>query len=199
MFTRVVTFTEAQDIDAGLEFTRDKVVPLFREQAGFAGATASADRANSVFGVLSLWESEADRDASESALAKIREEAQGVVGGKATVENFEELLVAVQAPPGVGSQLLIRRISMDPSRVDENLAFFEREVLPQIKANPGFQAVRNMVNRGTGDGMVGTVWADKASLEAAAQAAETRRQQAADQGVTFGEQSRREILFAELG
>jgi hypothetical protein len=35
-------------------------------------------------------------------------------------------------------------------------------------------------------------------MDAAAEAAEARRQQAAQHGVTFGEQSKREIVFAEL-
>jgi heme-degrading monooxygenase HmoA len=87
---------------------------------------------------------------------------------------------------------------MDPAKIDENVDFFKREVVPQIKASPGFRALRNMINRQTGEGMVGTVWTDNASMEAAAEAAEARRQQAAQQRVTFGEQSRREIVFADM-
>jgi hypothetical protein len=87
---------------------------------------------------------------------------------------------------------------MDPSKVDENAAFFEREVLPELKAQPGFQAARNMINRETGEGAVGTIWADAESLDAAARVADSRRERAAGQGVTFGEQTRREVLLGEL-
>jgi heme-degrading monooxygenase HmoA len=198
MFTRTVTFTGATDIDAGVRYLHDTVTPLLREQKGFRGVTASADRSGGVLGVLSLWETEADRDASESTLVKAREEGRQVIGGNITVKNFEELLVEIAEPPVVGCSLLLRRISMDPAKVEENLGFFEREVLPRIKANPGFCAVRNMINRQTGEGMVGTIWADKASMDAAAEAGEARRQQAAQRGVTFGEQSKREIVFVDL-
>jgi heme-degrading monooxygenase HmoA len=198
MFTRVVSFTGARDIDAGVAFTQDTVAPLMREQKGFRGTTASADRSGGVFAVLSLWETEADRDASESALAKVREEAQTVIGGEPGVENFEVFVNEAVGPPVVGAQLLIRRISMDPAKVDDNLAFFKREVLPVIKGSPGFRAVRNMINRRTGEGIVGTVWADSAALEAAAATAEERRQQATNLQVSFGEQSRREIVFVDL-
>ena len=112
-----------------------------------------------------------------------------------TVEHFEELLVEIDKPPTVGCSLLLRRISMDPAKIDENLGVFRRDVLPEIKANPGFCAVRAMMNRQTGEG---TVWADKASMDAAAEAAEARRQRAAQQGVTFGEQTKREIVFADM-
>jgi heme-degrading monooxygenase HmoA len=87
---------------------------------------------------------------------------------------------------------------MDPAKIDENLDYFRREVVPQIKSGPGFCAVRNMINRQTGAGMVGTVWADEAALDAAAAAAEARRQQAAQRGVTFGQQSRREIVLVDM-
>jgi len=198
MFTRIVAFTGATDIDAGMRYLQDAVAPLLREQKGFRGVTASADRSGGVLGVLSLWETEADRDASESTLVKAREEGQRVIGGEMTVEHFEELLVEIDKPPTVGCSLLLRRISMDPAKIDENLGYFRREVLPQIKANPGFCAVRNMINRQTGEGIVGTVWADQASMDAGAEAGEARRQQAAQRGVTFGEQSKREIVFADM-
>jgi heme-degrading monooxygenase HmoA len=198
MHTRVVTFTGANDLDGGVRFVREQVAPLLRQQHGYRGMTASVDRATAVLGVLSLWESGADRDASDSALTKTREEGQNIIGGTMTVETFEELLFEVVEPPTVGSSLLIRRINMDPAKIDANIDFFNREVLPQLKAEPGFRAARNMINRQTGEGIVATVWTDSAAMAAAAEAAEARRQQAAQQRVTFGEQSRREIAFADL-
>lgn len=198
MFTRLVTFTGAKDIDGGLNFLRDTVAPMLREQHGFRGTTAGVDRSQRVFGVLSLWETEADRDGSESVMVKIREEAKSIIGGELTVEFFEELVVELVKRPTVGASLLVRRISMDPAKVDENTEFFKREVLPLIKASPGFMAVRNMVDRKTGEGAVGTVWADQGSMDAAAEAADARREIAAGRGVTFGEQSKREIVFVDL-
>jgi heme-degrading monooxygenase HmoA len=198
MFARTVTFTGTNDIDAGLKHVQDTVAPLLRGQKGFRGVIANADRQGRVLGVLSLWETEADREASESSMVKAREEAQRVVGGQIAVEYFEELLAEIDQPPAAGHALLLRRISMDPAKIDENTGFFRREVLPDIKAQPGFCAIRNMINRQTGEGMVGTLWADAAAMEAAAETAEARRSDAAGRGVTFGEQSKREIVFAEL-
>jgi heme-degrading monooxygenase HmoA len=198
MFTRVVQLRGATDIDAGVAFVRDTVAPLLHQQKGFKGVTASADRAGGVFGVLTLWDTAADRDASESAMLKVREEATKLIGGTMSVEVFEEVVFeSAGGAPGPGAALLIRRVSMDPARVDDNLEFFKREILPQIKAEPGFVAVRQMVNRETGDALVGTVWTDAAAMNAAADSAQRRQGQAADR-VTFGEQSKREILFVDL-
>jgi len=108
------------------------------------------------------------------------------------------LLAEVNEPPGPGSALMVTRVSMDPAKIDENFAFFKSDVLPRIKANAGFQAVRNMINRKTGDGIVGTVWANQAAMKAAAAEAMSRRPEGVARGVSFGDTSYREILFSDL-
>jgi len=98
MFTRIVTFSGASDIDAGVRYLQDTAAPLLHGQNGFRGVTASADRSGAVLSVLSLWATEADRDASESSVIKARDEGQRVTGGDFAVERFEELLLEVRAP-----------------------------------------------------------------------------------------------------
>jgi len=198
MHTRVLTFTGAKNIDGGVDYLRQKVVPLLKEQKGYRGVTASVDRSGGVFGILSLWETEPDREASESALAKARQEGLDIIGGELTVETFEQLVSEVADPPGPGSALMVTRISMDPAKIDENLAFFKSDVLPRIKAGAGFQAVRNMIDRKTGHGLVGTVWANQDAMKAAAAEAQSRRQEGIARGVSFGDVSYREILFADM-
>lgn len=197
MYTRVLTFTGVEDVDAAVTFLRGTALPVVRSQRGYKGLTASADRSAGVLGVLSLWESEADRDASDSALAKTRDEARRLAADL-TVENFEERAVEISRPPTVGSALMVTRTAMDPAKIDENIEFFQREIVPQIKASAGFRALRNMINRQTGEGIVGTVWDDEQTMRAAADAAQTRRADAATRGVTFGDTSYREVVFTDL-
>jgi heme-degrading monooxygenase HmoA len=198
MYTRVVTFTGAKNIDGGIAFVRERVVPILNEQKGYRGLSASADRSGGVLGVLSLWETEADRGASDSALAKAREEGLDIVGGEMTVETFEQLVAEVSAPPVAGSALMVTRISMDPAKIDENLAFFKSEIVPRIKATPGFLALRQMMDRKTGRGIVGSAWVDQDAMKAAAADAQARRQEGVARGVEFGEVSYREIVFVDL-
>jgi heme-degrading monooxygenase HmoA len=186
------------DVDAAVSVVRDSALSVVRSQRGYQGVIASADRSGGVFGILSRWESEADRDASESALAKTREATQQRIGGELTVEMFEERVVEVAQPPTPGSALMVTRFRVDPAKIDETLEFFEREVAPQIAAAPGFRTLRNMINPQTGEGIVGTVWDDQQTMEAAAEAAQTRRAEATTRGVSFGEISYREIVFTDL-
>src|SRR4051794_31415469 len=199
MFARVLTFAGAENVDEGIRFVRDEAVPVLRQQHGYRGLAVSADRSGGVLGIVSRWETQADREASDSALAKTREDGLAVIGGTLTVELFEELIWEVAERPVAGSSVLrLRRTGMDPGRIDENIDFFRTVVVAELRATPGFQAVRNMMNREDGSGLVGTVWADRAAMDAGDAAGTARRQRsAAERGVTFGEESSREILFAE--
>ncbi len=198
MFTRVVSFANAQHIDAGIDYVRDTVNSVLHQQKGFAGTVASADRAGGVFGVMTRWETEADRDASESALLKVRSEGQKVIGGTLNVEYFEEVLFElVGGPPRVGANLLVTRVTMDPARADESIQYFAREVLPEIKKGSGLLFVRQLVNRQTGDALVGTGWTDVAAMQAAVEAAETRQRNTPDMPVTIVDRSQREIVFVD--
>jgi heme-degrading monooxygenase HmoA len=198
MYTRLLTFRGATDIDGGVSYLRQEAVPILNAQHGYRGVTAAGDRSRGVLGILSLWETEADRAASNSALGKAREEALDIVGGELTVENLEEVVAEIKKPVKAGCALLVTRVSMDPAKVDENLAFFKSDVLPQIASQPGFCALRNMLDRATGKAVVGSVWETRAALDAAAAEQPERRKTAEARGVRFDETESREILFAEI-
>jgi hypothetical protein len=100
--------------------------------------------------------------------------------------------------PTPGSALMVTRISMDPAKIDENFEFFKTEVLPRIKANAGYQGLRNMIDRKSGKGVVGVVWANADAMKAAAVEAEARRPEGIARGVSFDDVSFREIVLVEL-
>lgn len=198
MYARIVQFAGATNIDGGVDFVRETVTPLIRQQHGYRGMIASADRNAKLLGILSNWDTEADLEASNSAMLKTRDEGTQIVGGTISVESFEQVVMVAKQPPSVGQSLLVRRTSMDPAKVDENLEFFRTNVLPDIEATPGFIGARQLINRATGDGLVGTVWESADALEAAAKMADARRERAASIGVTFLEQTKREVLYVDL-
>jgi heme-degrading monooxygenase HmoA len=186
-------------MDAGVAFLRDKVVPELKGQKGFRGLTASGNRTTGDFGILGLWDSLEDLNASDSAVSKLRQEAMAAIGGEISVETMEQMVGEVARPQDlVGSPLRIVRVKMDPAKVDDHVAFFRSDVLPELKAAPGFLAVRNMVDRSTGEGVVGTIWADDDSMKASEATAEERRQRAADRGVQISEPTYRTVLFSHV-
>ena len=198
MFVRIVNFTGVRNVDNGIRYMRETVGPLLRQQTGFRGVTASVDRSEGVLSILTVWDAEADREASEGTLAKAREEALRLIGGRISVEHYEQAVVEMVTPPAPGAALLVQRVSMDPASVDDNLAYFKNEVVPQMKAQPGFLAVRHMIDRESGEGVVGTAWSDTGARDAAAKEGAKRRHQAVERGVAFGEQSSRDIVFVDI-
>jgi heme-degrading monooxygenase HmoA len=188
MYQRLITWTNATNIDGGIEYLRGTALPLIHQQKGYRGLSASVDRSTGRLHILSIWDSEADRDASDGAMSKARDEATEIIGGTIQVEKLEELASEVVKAPVPGSALVVSPFSMDPAKIDENLRFFKTEIVPQIKAVPGFCSLRNMVNRDTGEGYVGTVWVDRAAVDKQAErAAVSRREAARARGITFGE------------
>jgi heme-degrading monooxygenase HmoA len=198
MYARVTTLSGVKDVDAFLGSLQETSVEALRSQRGYKGLSVSADRSAGVVGTLTLWETEADRDASDSALAKLREEVAGQFAADIQVDNFDEQVVEMTRPPEVGSRLMVTRVSMDPAKIDELMERFKQEVLPQIKAAPGFRTMRNMINPETGEGIAGSVWDDEQTMRAAAEAAMARRPEATARGVTFRETSYREIIFFDM-
>ena len=196
MHARVTTVTGASDVDRGLALLRDHVVPQMKQQKGFRGLSVAGDRAAGVFTALSLWDSHADLQASENADDSARARVARVMGGQVSVERYEETVCeASDARPGPEAKLHIRHIKVDPNRIDDNLDFFRHKVVPDMKTRPGFLAVRQLIDRGTGEGRVGSLWTDEASLTASLAQSEQRRTKAMDRGVEFGEGRVLQILF----
>ena len=200
MFVRMTRMSGATDIDAGVGVMRNKVVPELESQKGFRGLTATGDRTAGTVGVLSLWDTREDLEASESAAGKVRQEAMKAAGGK-----IEEVLALEQVdgtvanpPPKVGDRVMITSATMDPAKVDANLEYFRSQVLPGIVSQAGFCGCRHMVDRATGRAWLGTIWADEASMKAAAAAAEQRSAGPRERGVEISEPEFRELLFSHL-
>ncbi len=199
MYTRLLTFTGATDIDGGITYLREEAIPVINAQHGYRGVSASGDRTRRVLSILSLWDSEADRAASDSALGKARQEALKVVGGELTVENFEEVVSELAKPVKPGCSLVVTRVSMDPSTVRDNVDFFVNQVMPEIRSQSGFCAVRNLVDRSSGKAAVGTVWETRKAAENSIATQPQRRAAAEARGIRFeGAPELREILFVEV-
>ena len=194
----ITTFRGASNIDEGTTFVADEVAPLLRQQKGYAGLTASADRAGGVFGILTLWESAADRDAAESVLAKVRDQARDVIGGEVVVETYEQLVADRAAPPVVGSALVVTHIRMDPARIDASTASLKANIVPLMRAKPGYLAMSNMMNRQSGQGVVSHAWVDQHAMELGEADTEAFHERASAEGVTCGDVSVRTVLFADL-
>src|SRR2546423_11634930 len=141
MYTRVVTLSGVQDIDAMLAYVQETALPGLRAQKGYKGFSVSADRANGVVGTLSMWETQADRDASDSALVKLREDTAAKFAKDMQVDSFRDRGLEMSKPPAVGSRLVVTLPSRGPGKIVENLETLKNGVPPQIKAAPAVRTI----------------------------------------------------------
>jgi hypothetical protein len=58
--------------------------------------------------------------------------------------------------------------------------------------------VRNLMDRSTGQGAVGSIWEDETSMQAGEATAEERRQRALERGVQLSDPSYRTVLLSHL-
>ena len=138
MYTRLITWTNATNIDGGIEYLRDTALPIIHQQKGYRGLSATVDRSTGRLHILTIWESEADRDASDGAMSKARDEATEIIGGAIQVERLEELVSEVVKPPVPGSALMVSPFSMNPATIDEELSASSRTRLcPRSRLPPG--------------------------------------------------------------
>jgi hypothetical protein len=196
---RQLTFRGATDVDAAVTYVRERVVPVLNEQHGFRGVSVSADPENGVLAVLLMWAAEEDLQAGDSATDKAWGGAVKVVGEVVTVETYEQTTEAIARAPVAGNVLVVTRLTVDPSSIDDQVAFFERDVLPVIEAQPGFCSMRTMVNRCYGRCVVGIVWQDRRSLDAYLVSMPEMRDIARERGIRFDELSARDIVLFETG
>ena len=199
MYARNISYV-GTDVDRAIEFLEDEVAPVAAEQKGFRQVVAAGDRSAGVLSILSVWDTHEDLEASDSALAKYRQQGVERFGGELeSVKVFEQVVMEVgEEPPAPGCVIRIVDTRLSPDRIDDLLSTFRNENVPAILATPGVRAVRNLVNRQTGEGRISVVYSDQAALKAADSARRQRMAEAGERGVGFGSEQILEVLYSRL-
>jgi hypothetical protein len=199
MFARNIVYT-GTDVDRAVEFLDKEAAPVVSQQKGFAQLAAAGDRAAGLVSILSVWKTLEDLQASESAMTKVRQEGVGRFGGElASVDIFEQVVMEVgKNPSQPGCVIRIQSTRLDVSAIDEVIGFFRTEILPGILSTPEVRAVRNLINRQTGEGRISVAFSDQAALEAGDSARQARMAKAGERGVQFGEARVLEVLYGRM-
>jgi hypothetical protein len=199
VFARLLTFRGVTDAEEAVAFLRETTLPVLKQQFGFRGVSASVDRTNDVLTLLSLWANESALESSNRPLVETREKATALTGATVSVEHFEQVAEALAKTPGPGGSLLLTRYRVEARLLDRQLLYFEGELLPKLMAQPGFSTMRNLVDRYTGQGVMGTAWDGPSEMRAAELVLSADQDAAAARDVTFGENTYLDVLLFEMG
>lgn len=83
-------------MEAGIQITKDVLVPAAKEREGFRGYIALVDAERGVGLAVTLWEDDETELASDEASRPLREQIAESVGAKVSVEKYD---VAVSEIP----------------------------------------------------------------------------------------------------
>jgi heme-degrading monooxygenase HmoA len=96
VFARVSTYQgDPGQIDAGLSYARENILPRVQQVDGFEGVYYLVDRESGKALSITLWESEEAMRASEEAADRLRGES--AEAASATVESVERYEVAISS------------------------------------------------------------------------------------------------------
>jgi hypothetical protein len=84
-------------LDEAITFARDRVLPVLKAQKGFLANVVGVNRQTGRLIASSIWDTAADREASEPVVQDLRREAGRLASGTdATVELYETAFVEIK-------------------------------------------------------------------------------------------------------
>jgi heme-degrading monooxygenase HmoA len=199
VFARTSTFQARPDqIDAGIAYCRDEVMPLMQGIDGYIGLSMIVDRESGRCIATSAWESEEAMKASADALKPVRDRAAEMMGATTQVDEWEIGGLHRDHPTADGA---CTRVSwMDgPAGQTNRLVEVFRNLMPTLETWDGFCSASLLVNDATGRCAITTTWESREALEQSrAKADQTRAQAADDSGTGITEVEEFELAIAHL-
>jgi len=165
MYARSSTFrARPESVDAGIEYTRDEVLPAFLGMDGCLGLSMITDRESGLCIATSAWRSAEARSASEEQVGGLRERMAQTLGGPPEVEHWEIALLHRDHRSQQGARVRATWVQADPAQIERLVDFTKAITLPTLDQTPGFCGCSVLVDRATGKGVV-TVSFDSAAAE----------------------------------
>ena len=181
MYARSTTIRgNPQQIDDGIAYIRDTVLPAVQDMEGCVGLSMLADRDSGRCIVTAAWETEEAMRASAERVRAMRDSAGEMMGGQPEVQEWEIALLHRVRPADPGACTRVTWGQADASRLDETLETVRMTLLPKVEELPGFCSMSLLVDRQTGRTATAVTYESREAMERSRQDASAIRQQYAD-------------------
>ena len=149
------TSIEAQtsNIDAGIAYVRDEVMPALQDMDGYVGLSLLVDRESGRCIATSAWETEDALRTSTEQAAPLRDRATEIFGGDVTVDPWEIGVLHRDHRSNDGACVRATWIKMPPDQVERAIEFYKTSVLPSLEDLEGFCSASLLINRSSGRGV----------------------------------------------
>ncbi|WP_030273145.1 hypothetical protein [Streptomyces sp. NRRL B-24484] len=167
MYVRTLYATgDPARIDEALDALRAEALGLLTGRPGYRGYGLFADRTVGKIAMGSWWESEQAQRDSDEALKARRAALLAPFAGTVAVDVWEAAAFSPPAPASPGAGFRMVRADVDPARIDGLVERFRATMLPGMGQLDGFVSATLLVNRTEGRASVGTIFRDRAALDA---------------------------------
>jgi quinol monooxygenase YgiN len=203
MYARSTTFRgEPSAVDAGIAYTRDKVLPAVRQMDGCIGLSMLVDRHTGRCIVTTSWEDAEAMHHSAEAVAAIRHQAVASVHGVESETEVAEWEVGVlhrerPAPEHAACRLI--RTKAPIGQADRIIEAFGTGIVPRLAELHGFCSVSLFVDRRTGRCSIATVYEDRQTMSRAKGQAQAMREEFTEHmGMHVTEVAEFDVVLAHL-
>ena len=149
------------------------VLPVARDQPGYRGLISLFDWATGKYLVISLWGTEADRQAGEMR-GHVQEQLDAVMAGPTTGETFTVALR--EATPGSAAVARVLTARAKLATLGECVGIVGEAIQSVSRKQHGFRAALALLDRSTGSDYSISLWETEADRQAGEQNGYVREQ-----------------------
>lgn len=186
-------------IDECIEYVRDEVMPVVTAMDGCMGLSLLVDRDAGRCIATTSWLSQDAMLATDGQVSPLRARASEMMGGEATVDEWEIALMHREHEAQEGSWCRVTWLSCEPSEVESTIDAFKDQVLPRLEADDGFCSASFLVDRASGRCCGTARFETQASLDATREMVKGMREEMSrTAGLEFTDVAECELMIAHL-
>jgi quinol monooxygenase YgiN len=166
MHARSTTFHGSpEQLDQGIAYVRDKVMPAVLQMDGCVGISMLADRATGRCIATTSWDDADAMHNSRDGVRSIRERTAELLGGQPEIQEWEVALMhrARDTPDGACTRLVWSRC--EPDAMDRAVDAYRSTELPELEHLDGFCSVSLLVARAEGRAVAAVTFTARAAME----------------------------------
>ena len=178
---RSTTFqARASEIDAGIRYVTEEVMPAIMAMEGCIGLSMLVNRESGRCIATSAWADEHSMRAADAALRPMREQAGTILGGSPQVDEWEIAVLHRDHRTSDSTCVRCTWLQTGTGRLEDSIERFRSEVLPTAESMAGFCSASLMVDRQSGRAVSSVTWDSREAMEGSREAATQLRTRVAE-------------------
>ena len=138
------------DLDAGIAYVRDEVMPSIKRTDGCVGLSMLTDREGGRCIVATSWVDEQAMRATAAEDRTVQHRLMHTLGGEhADVQEWEIAVLHRDRPAGDGAGAQVTWARISPNHIDDLLDAYRSNLMPKLQELPGFCSISMLVDRRT--------------------------------------------------